>query len=384
LPHDATLVAALKDSACNFDLATGRGYSAMTATPQEALFPEETSQLIVKLLTAGIDEVYSAPRSTAVNGRVPNETSAAGCLESIYRFHRFDTSVSGMFGILAQPEPPVRQSDYCLLYLNAGPVRHTGPNRMWVESARRWAAQGVASLRFDLTGIGESEGEQYLDVPSLYQDRLMDQIKAAIDSLRGLGLRRFVAIGLCSGACWALHSAIRYADVRAAIVLNPSLLSWDAGADRRRMLRDAANGFSHWTDLGRKIRGGMQKGEIRRAAHRVAERLGRRQTSKIRYLELGFETPSMAWSGLERDQKRVTLVFREGEPLLAELEAAGQLPLDSNSLVRCVRVPNGGHTFRPLWAQKLVHEIIDAEIAEILRQEGQTDHRGRSPQAVHV
>ena len=73
-----------------------------------------------------------------------------------------------------------------------------------------------------------------------------------------------------------------------------------------------------------------------------------------------------AWSGFEESRQRVTLVFREGEPLLAEMEAAGELPPEGSEFTRCVQVPNGGHTFRPLWAQKALHALIDDELTRVI------------------
>jgi len=389
LPHDAKLVDALQSSQAQVEMAVGRGYSAMMATPQEAVCPEDTGRLIGEFLTREVQErgkrdaiEFPGTRSTVIG-----ERDADGSLETIYRI---ENSSLGMFGILTEPRPGIPRSDYGLLYLNAGGVRHTGPNRMWVESARRWAARGVASLRLDLEGIGESEGEQYLDIPALYQKRLVEQIEIAIESLRWhIGMKRFVAIGLCSGACWAFHTAIRNADVDAAILLNPSVLYWDPGADRRRILRRMASGLRGWADWARMVRGGIERGDIQRGARRIFERLGRRREGGG-HLQLGFETLAEAWSEFERNKKRVTLVFREGEPLLAEMEASGQLPLETNSWVRCIRVPNGGHTCRPLWAQKLVHDVMDVELASVIRAasptsiEKQPDDRGLSPQTVHA
>jgi len=64
----------------------------------------------------------------------------------------------------------------------------------------------------------------------------------------------------------------------------------------------------------------------------------------------------------------VTLIFTEGEPLLREMEQEGQTPPQTCSRVRCLRVANGGHTFRPLWAQELAHELIDSELHKVLRE----------------
>ncbi len=268
-----------------------------------------------------------------------------------------------MFGILAEPDAAVPRNDYCLLYLNAGGVRHTGPNRMWVESARRWAARGVTSLRLDLQGIGESDGEQVIDVPSLYRETFVQQIEIAIERLREYtGATRFGTIGLCSGACWAFHAAARIPDVDTSILVNPSLLWWDAGADRRRILGPLAPGFTGWAEWSRVIRGGIERGNFQGAARRITEKFGWKHRDGTGYLQLGFRNMDHAWSSLERSRKRVTLVFREGEPLLAEMEAARQLPPLNNSWTRLVRIPNGGHTLRPLWAQKIVHDLIDLEL----------------------
>jgi pimeloyl-ACP methyl ester carboxylesterase len=194
----------------------------------------------------------------------------------------------------------------------------------------------------------------------------MEQIAAAMDALRHqAGIRRFVPIGLCAGACWGFHAALRDPDVCGAILLNPSLLYWDPSIDRRRMVKLFAGGFNAWTGYGKMILGGLQPGEIRRGARRVVERLRRKRARPGLHLELGFDSVAQAWSALERAGKRVTLVFREGEALLSELEASGQLPPRQSALLRCIRVPNGGHTFRPLWAQELVHGILDGEIAAL-------------------
>jgi hypothetical protein len=75
-----------------------------------------------------------------------------------------------------------------------------------------------------------------------------------------------------------------------------------------------------------------------------------------------------AWEALERNQSKLTLIFTEGEPLLREMEEEGHLPPQTSSRVRCIRIANCGHTFRPLWAQKMAHELIDSEIAAVLRE----------------
>ncbi len=53
---------------------------------------------------------------------------------------------------------PPRRAALCVL-VNAGMVAKSGPWRLYVEVARRLAHAGVATLRFDLGGIGDSRRE---------------------------------------------------------------------------------------------------------------------------------------------------------------------------------------------------------------------------------
>ena len=79
--------------------------------------------------------------------------------------------------------------DLCAVWLNAGPQRRIGPNRMWVETARRWAALGVPTVRIDLTAIGDAQGDSraLLDVRSYYTGAYMEQVRTVLDALAGEG-----------------------------------------------------------------------------------------------------------------------------------------------------------------------------------------------------
>src|SRR5262249_23035283 len=46
LPHDSKLESVLRESEIAVEVAAGRGYAAMTASPQEAPFPEATTRII--------------------------------------------------------------------------------------------------------------------------------------------------------------------------------------------------------------------------------------------------------------------------------------------------------------------------------------------------
>lgn len=107
-------------------------------------------------------------------------------------------------GVLSQsagnPPPPDRP---IVVILNSGIIHRVGPNRMSVTLARTLAAQGFAVLRFDLSGIGDSEPREDV-LPPL--DAAFADIREVLDSLEaGKGPIKVVLAGLCSGAD---HSAL--------------------------------------------------------------------------------------------------------------------------------------------------------------------------------
>jgi len=375
LAPDAKLTRALQSSGCAVETGTGSGFAAMMGLPHEAVPPTATARRMVEFLTrerqqkkepdpcAGAVEIGLTKRPTSQPIRTVMESAGARISETVYTVER---SSDSLFGILSEPAPDIQSADWCVLFLNSGAVRHIGPNRMWVEAARRWAAQGVRCLRLDLGGIGESDGEPALGTEGLYQEHMVEQVEIAMESLRSrLGIQRFAAIGLCSGAFWAFHAAVRL-DIRAAILLNPRLFFWDPEVDRRRLLRRTVKGLSEWGDWRRLARGDVPLESIKQVARIALDRI--HEADGSRHLQIPPEAMAHAWAAVERSQNRVTLIFTEGEPLLHEMEEEGQMPPRTCSRVRCLRVANAGHTFRPLWAQQLAHEIIDNELREVLRE----------------
>jgi len=370
LPADRKLVAALESSGCTVEVRNGSGYAAMMAVPDEALPPLATGRTMIDFLTKESPEKQQVQADPGTNGPVAQSAScidqgSGARFETIYTIEGQSGSI---FGILSTPRPEMRSSEFCVLFLNPGAVRHIGPNRMWVEAARRWAARGISSLRLDLRGIGESDGEQNLEVAGLYQERLVEQIEVVMDSLRSrLGARRFAVIGLCSGAFWAFHAAIRNRDVQTAILLNPRLFFWDPEVDRRRILRRTAGLLIDTTDWRRLARGYFSLKSFKRVTRIVLDTFRATHGHGGRRFQIYPEGMAYAWEALERNQNRLALIFTEGEPLLREMEEEGHLP-STSSHVRCIRIANCGHTFRPLWAQKMAHELIDSEIEAVLRQ----------------
>lgn len=360
LPCDAKLQASLSTAGCRVDTQPGHGFNGLMNLPHEVVAPVETFHRIYEWLVA--DRQRTASKAVA-NVISSHHAAAAGVRESVCLIPRLS---GNNFAILTEPlnnTIDTSATDCCMLFLNPGAARHTGPNRMWVDAARRWAAKGLPAVRLDLGGIGESDGEQNLDVSGLYQEHLVDQVEQAMDFLSSrIGAKRFIVVGLCSGAFLAFHVAARKSSICGAILINPRLFVWDPEVDRRRDLRRTSDGFRNVDTWRRFLHGQVQVKRLKQAASHIFSGL---QTHS--HLQIPAEEFNNALTKVARNGSRLTMVFTEGEPLLRELEEEGHLPpAGARDPFQCIRIANGGHTFRPLWAQKVVHDLIDQEVAALL------------------
>ena len=130
----------------------------------------------------------------------------------------FDGSQGPLVGILARPVTDCRAA---VLIVVGQPQTRVGAHRMFTDLARELAAQGVASLRFDVGGWGDSPGE------ALAFERSDRDIAAAASVLRTAlpGTPKLWLWGLCDGASAAVLAlpAVRAAGVTpdAVCLVNP-------------------------------------------------------------------------------------------------------------------------------------------------------------------
>jgi dienelactone hydrolase len=102
-----------------------------------------------------------------------------------------------LVGTLTLPDGATR-APVAFLLLNAGIVNRTGPHRINVKLARRLAAEGYASLRFDLSGQGDS---RVSSSTGTFAEQNVADLRAAMDHVgRTIDLHRFAIAGICSGA----------------------------------------------------------------------------------------------------------------------------------------------------------------------------------------
>ena len=126
-----------------------------------------------------------------------------------------------LVGIIARPSSPPPHELPAVVILNTGIVHRVGHHRMYVSLSRKLAGAGHVVLRFDLSGIGDSE--QRNDKLSTIGSSLAD-IKEALDFLAASGqASRFVLIGLCSGADHAVLYAPTDPRVAGLVLMDPTI-----------------------------------------------------------------------------------------------------------------------------------------------------------------
>jgi hypothetical protein len=262
-------------------------------------------------------------------------------------------------------------TDLGAILLNAGAIRRVGPNRMWVELARRWAAKGVPSLRLDLEGLGDSDGDdsRFADVGELYIPQLVDQVQTAIDVVEAQGIaQRFVLTGLCSGAYWSFHGALRDERVAAAFMVNPRTLFWDASQETLRYLRRGLFQPASWRMV---VRGDVQRSRVGNVIREAPRSLLRRAVARVQAMGDGDQV-DLVFDLLRDGGKQLLFVFSENEPLHEELERQGRLPRNERwPNIKLELIPGRDHTLRPHYSQERAHEALDRALdRELARGRG--------------
>ncbi|MFL9898627.1 alpha/beta hydrolase [Paraburkholderia fungorum] len=131
-----------------------------------------------------------------------------------------------MFGIYCVPASHAAAAPAALL-LNTGAVSRIGNARLGVRFARRLARQGIASLRVDLGGLGDSQPSlDSLSLDALYAQAGVDDAACAARWLTAQGHRGAVLLGICAGAFVGLHAASREPAVIGAVLVNLQKFTW--------------------------------------------------------------------------------------------------------------------------------------------------------------
>ncbi len=268
----------------------------------------------------------------------------------VERAVRFNCEDAALVGIVTEPPTP---ADVGVVIVVGGPQYRVGSHRQFVHLARQLAEQGVASIRFDYRGMGDSEGERrsFEEVDS--------DIAAAVAELRRQFpcVKRVVLWGLCDGASAALI-ALPTVSVAGVVALNPWVHT-EAVADKalvthyygRRLLSAA-----FWRKL---LRGevpfflaGIEF--IKRVAH------ARFPRDRAAPHELAFQQKMLV--GLQKLRAPALVVLSGRDLTAAEFDAfcaedSAWTAVLSRPSIEIVRLPDADHTFSSASARHAVEAL---------------------------
>ena len=154
------------------------------------------------------------PRGNVENGKL------VGMIADISEVAVLLGEQRSLVGIVTRPGTPPPPGDPAIVILNAGVIHRVGHHRMAVTMSRTLARAGYLTLRFDFSGIGDSEPSS--DKLSPVESCLAD-IKHTLDWLeQNSEVSRIILVGLCSGADHAILSGHTDARVVALVLMDPS------------------------------------------------------------------------------------------------------------------------------------------------------------------
>ena len=376
------------------DRPEGRGavlaerFRALGAVVEEAPFPD-AARLMTSVQHAGMDctafgraAAWLARDAAPARPVRPVERLAPvlrlpGAVERPLRFGPGE----GLFGILCEPAatPALRPA---VLLLNSGATPHTGTGRMAVRLARRLAARGIASLRMDLGGLGDSASKPGRRDGLIYCRDMVEDARAGLDALAAAGFGAgfgaehgaAVAVGLCAGAAVALHAALADPRVVGLALVNPGRFVLGDGVTQEEAIGTAVKPATAY--LPRLTERAAWKAILRqdRKAARVARVLSDRALRRLRIaagrLRAGLTGRGYApddvlhgFRALSDRGVRTLMVHSEGDVTLGELETqagTGGGRLRRMPGLRLERLPGADHSLMERAARERFAVLLDA------------------------
>jgi alpha-beta hydrolase superfamily lysophospholipase len=319
------------------------GWQEMMRDPHESIVPERILEKTALWLASSFPPAPSE--------RPPLRASRALRAGSITEEPVF---FDGLFGIVTLP---AERATTGVVLASVGAFHRTGPGRLYVRLARALAAKGFAVLRFDLRGIGDSPAADGEAENVLYRPDAIEDVRAAIDELERRGVKRFVSIGVCSGAYASYETARVDPRVARLVLVNIPTFTWHFGdpigrgrARSTHAYRRAAFQRETWTRL---VRGEVHAREI---AIALAARVGKR----IVRAASGESDVAGALEAICARGTDVMLVYASDDPGLdeAELHLSSSKRLRVEPRFEIRRIDEGDHAFVSRAAQDKLTKVL--------------------------
>ncbi len=373
IAEDAAVRGYFEAAGAEVTVADGRRFDAMMRYIEEAETPTAAISSSLGWLRAGA-AARSGDAAALSTAGAAGEVTAAGELtlehEGVAIRERTFTLEVGrvsLRGIVTEPVAAAAAVALSAVFFSGASDRRVGPNRLWVEMARRWAARGVTCVRVDPEGIGDSDGDEtyWADARRHYDPRQIERTVALLDALEAQGLpARFVLVGFCSGGYRAFHIARRDPRIAGAFAIAfPFFL-----AGTRRMVTGRHSWIGQWQRRPGDARAKVAILSTLRALWRTAERARR---SYSRRFHSSRDTVVDWLRALSDSGVELLLLFRSNSLEFGDM--FGGAALDETRAMPGVAVrliPGSDVRFRPLALQRYVSVALDEAMTRVLARRG--------------
>lgn len=279
-----------------------------------------------------------------------------------------------VFGMLCRPVG-MPAAPIAALLLHEGSSHHIGNGRAYVALARQLAGAGIASLRMDLTGMGDSPAGDNTRSPYFDLER-QSEIRAAIDVLEGAGYPEAFALGLCSGADAAFQIGLVDPRIVGIVMVNLQKFVWRYGDDLRIVARNSKRTLKSYA------RSMRNPAEWRRALSGKADLVGiarvltKRGVARGIHAVRGLMPPSPgSETARVRDQMRTLadrgvqtlLVFSADDTGLADVTmhfGRGGRRLNTFPLTRLIVFNHADHHFNGTDVRDRFHAFVAATLGD--------------------
>ncbi len=342
------------------------GYEEFVASPLTSQIPYD----LVSDIVAWADSIKAPPSFKPMLAHIglgnAGSLQGEGFVETPTRFGEGER----LYGILC--EPMVARIGATAIMLNSAYDRHAGWGRLTVETARRLARSGVASLRFDTANVADSPPLAGGPAQVLYSYSQHADVAAALDYVESRQLLPAIAVGRCSGAYLAFQSSLKDNRLRGLVAVNPFAFYWDESRPLQQDLRSTPQTLATYrrkilkAETFRRIANGSI--DVRRAALNISQAFLRR----VRYAvgaSLGITLGSSAeqksvyaaFETLSDNGVEVSLIYSASDVGLEHLKlhfGAEGAKLERFHNLKLQIIENADHNLTPEFARLLFQEQI--------------------------
>jgi hypothetical protein len=369
-------------------VGTFEGYNALMNDAHTSKRPDAAWQHVVDWLGEDAPGPCKPVRPSRLTPSPPKEElHGAGWIE---RSIRIPTTQSvSLAGVHSGPADGV-PGGLAVVVLNVGANSNAGYGRGGTQLARRLAVRGVWSLRFDFAGIGESDGEEDVDVARLYDPARVAETRAVLDWLCSMGHQRFVLVGVCAGAFQAMQAGLSDQRVEGLVLANQLFYgNWHGGglggwqrrrqAHASRTLRQADNSATPAT-AGRQEPATPPSRQLLQIGLQAALRLEGLLVKAG--LLAGLGTPRRRFRALAAQNVRTQVLVSKDDDALAVLEThfgPGAQGLGGIERVKLLVKSDLDHSLGTATGQHALLEAVEHLLCTLRYKPGADTARGLAP-----